>query len=69
MGFGGTHRSIRQIGDFGPKIAAGVQVALHMRVSGKRLPGAIEDALVKLDDLIALLNRTRELLQAEQRPA
>jgi hypothetical protein len=57
-----------EIDDFGPKIKAGVSVALHLRFDGKRLPEGIADVLAELDHLVTLLNQARDLLHAEQQP-
>jgi hypothetical protein len=57
-----------QIDDFRPKIAAHMSVALHVKLDGKRFAEGIDDLLGELDQLVTLLNRARDLLQAEQRP-
>jgi hypothetical protein len=57
-----------EIDDFGPKISAAMSTALHLKIDGKRLPEGNAKALGELDHLLALLNRARDLLYAEQQP-
>jgi hypothetical protein len=57
-----------EIDDFGPKIAAGMSLALHSKVDGKRFSEGIADELGELDRLLTLLNQARDLLRAEQQP-
>jgi hypothetical protein len=57
-----------EIDDFGPKIAANMKVAVWLKYDGKRIPEAIAETLGELERLVTLLNRARDLLQAEQHP-
>jgi hypothetical protein len=58
-----------EVDDFGPKITATVSTALHFKIGGERFPEAITKALGELDRLVALLEKARDALQAEQRPS
>lgn len=57
-----------QIDDFGPRISAHMSVVLHFKVDGRRIAKGFDDLLNELDQLVTLLNRARDLLQAEQSP-
>lgn len=57
-----------EIDDFGPKVAAGMNVALHFKVDGKRFAEGIDDFLRELDRLVNLLTSAREQLRAAQWP-
>lgn len=57
-----------EIDDFGPKVAAGMQVALHFKVDGKRFQQGIDDFVRELDRLVDLLTSAREHLRLEQWP-
>jgi hypothetical protein len=57
-----------EIDDFGPRVAAGMRAALHFKIDGRRFGEGIDDTLATLDELVALLDRARSLLRAEQVP-
>jgi hypothetical protein len=58
-----------EIEDFGPTIKAGMSVALHFKVEGKRYAVATEEVVQKLDHLLTLLNEARTALRSEQQPS
>ncbi|MCM4078236.1 hypothetical protein [Paractinoplanes hotanensis] len=57
-----------EIGSLGPKIAAGISVALHFKFDGERLAEGTVRELGELDRLLVLLNEARDSLQREQQP-
>lgn len=54
--------------DYDTKVPAGISTAIHMKFDGVRYPEATRAALEVLDELLRLLERARQLLDAEQMP-
>lgn len=53
---------------FGPKVAASVSVGINFKYRNERFPAALDEAGGALDDVLALLERARELVQTELAP-
>lgn len=53
---------------FGPKVAASVSVGINFKFENERVPAGLAEAEGALDDVLALLERARDLVQTELAP-
>lgn len=56
------------LASFGPKVAGTVSVGIHFKYQNERVPTALAEAEGVLDEVLGLLERARELVQAELAP-